>query len=68
MLAKRVIIRWEMEWYLLTGIGYLGSISTLVVGAPDISNLTIACIQLFTGLTATLAAAASAIKTDDTVK
>lgn len=65
---KRFIIRWEMEWYVLTGVGFVVAIVSLAIGAPRISTLQLAIIQLFTGLTATLAAAASAIKTDDTLR
>ena len=64
--VKRFIIRWEMHWYVITAVLFLACIILLYVGAPTISTTTLAAIQLFCGFTATVAAAASSIKSDDT--
>ena len=63
---KRFIIRWEMRWYAITAVLFVACIVLLYVGAPTISTTTLAAIQLFCGLTATIAAAASSIKSNDT--
>ncbi len=63
---KRFVIASEMWWYAATGAIFLLTASALVWQAPSVSNLTIAVLQLITGFTATVAAAISAIKANDT--
>jgi hypothetical protein len=63
---KAFIIKWEMRWYVITALLFLLCVVFLYVGAPTISTTTLAAIQLVCGFTATVAAAASSIKSNDT--
>lgn len=64
--VKRFVIATEMWWYGVTAAGFVVAVGGLFVGAPTISTLQLAMIQLFTGFTATVAAGASAVKSNDT--
>lgn len=63
---KAFIIRYELWWYAATGLGFIVAITALLFAVPKVSTTTLAAIQLFTGFTATVAAAASSIKSSDT--
>jgi hypothetical protein len=64
--VKRFIIRWELAWYVVTGALYALALAMTWALFPNVSNLTLQLTLLFTGLTATIASAASAIKSSDT--
>ncbi len=63
---KRFVIRWELHLYVGAAIVYLAAVPTLVFVFPDVSNLWVSIFILISGLLNTLAATASAIKSNDT--
>ncbi len=63
---KRFIIRWEMHYYAASALLYVGAVPMLVVAFPDVSNLWVSIFIFVSGLLSTIAATASAIKTNDT--
>lgn len=65
---KAWIIRWELWWYGSTAVLYAVAIPATVLLFPNVSNLWLSVLILFSGLTAAMGSVASAIKTDDTTR
>lgn len=65
---KAFVIKWEMRFYALSAAFYIFAVPTLAIVFPDVSNLWVTIFILISGLFATIAAAASAIKANDTTE
>jgi antibiotic biosynthesis monooxygenase (ABM) superfamily enzyme len=62
---KHLVAKYEMAWYLVTGVLYFVAIVATWLMFPDVGNLELQITILFTGLTSTAAAAASALKSSE---
>lgn len=62
---KEFIAKWELPWAVLTTMLYLGAVILLVTVFPDVSNTWVSVFVLVSGLTASLTALASVLKTKE---
>ena len=60
---RQFVTRWEMTWYIATVMLYLTAVALLIAFFPDVSNLWVSIFVLVGGLTSSVAAMISAIKT-----
>lgn len=59
------IAKWEVPWAVLTTLLYLAAVILLVTVFPDVSNTWVSVFVLVSGLTASLTALASVLKTKE---
>ncbi len=60
--VRRFIARWELPFGVVTVALYAAAIPLVFVAFPDISNLWVSLLVLFSGFTASLTALASLLK------
>lgn len=62
---RAFIARWELTWYAITATAYFIAVPATIALFPNVSNLWLSVLVLFSGFTAAIGSAASAIKTKD---